>query len=160
MNWGQLMALARLLATAPEHGERRGRPQQMQLRKAISSAYYAMFHALANSNANTLIGVSPQFRHRPAWIQTYRALEHGFAKGQINRGLTEFPLEIQDFGATFVLLQDQRHRADYNPDGEFTRAGTVRLINRAEVAISAFEAAPLMERKTFAAHVLFRMRTP
>ena len=39
MDWEQLIALARMLASAPEHGERRGRPQQMQLRKAVSAAY-------------------------------------------------------------------------------------------------------------------------
>ncbi len=160
MNWEQLITIARLLADAPEHGERRGRPQQMQLRKAISAAYYAIFHALATSNADTLIGVSPQFRRLPAWTQTYRALDHGFAKSQMRSGLDAFAQPIRNFGWVFTALQEERHRADYNPDGEFTRAGTVRLINRAEAAIIAFEAAPSMERKSFAAHVLFRVRTP
>ena len=90
MNWEQLIALARMLASAPAHGERRGRPQQVQLRKAISAAYYAMFHALATSNADTLIGASPRFRSLPAWTQTYRALDHGLARQQINRGLSNF----------------------------------------------------------------------
>ena len=83
MNWEQLIALARMLASAPEHGERRGRPQQTRLRKAVSAAYYAMFHALRASNADTLIGGSPQFRRLPAWTLTYRALDHGFAKSRI-----------------------------------------------------------------------------
>ncbi len=56
MNWEQLLELADMLAGAPLHGETRGRPQQTHLRKANSAAYYAMFHALANSNADTLIG--------------------------------------------------------------------------------------------------------
>ena len=92
MNWEQLIAIARLLAESPRHGEARGRPQQARLRKAISAAYYAVFHALANSNADTLIGASPQFRSLPAWTQTYRALGHGFAKSQIQSGLNSFPL--------------------------------------------------------------------
>ena len=56
MNLEQLLEIAEMLAGAPQHGETRGRPQQMQLRKATSNAYYAMFYALANSNADTLIG--------------------------------------------------------------------------------------------------------
>lgn len=160
MNWQQLIALARMLASAPEYGERRGRPQQVQLRKAISAAYYAMFHALAASNADTLIGASRQFRRLPAWALTYRALDHGFARGQINRGLSGFEAPIEDFGLAFVDLQNWRHRADYDPDAEFIRFDTLRMIDRAEAAIIAFEAADPTERKAFAAHVLFRVRTP
>ena len=159
MNWAQLLAIARELASAPGYGEARGRPQQARLRKAISAAYYAMFHALAGSNADTLIGVSQQFRRLPAWAQTYRALEHGFASRQINRGLSDFALEIQDFGAAFVAIQDERHKADYDPNAEFNRSETLSLINRAESAITAFINADPTERKAFAAHVLFRTRT-
>ncbi len=158
MNWAQLIAIARLLAAAPDYGERRGRPQQIQLRKAVSAAYYAMFHALAKSNADTLIGVSPPFRGLPAWTQTYRALDHGFVRGQISRGLTAFAPEIQDFGDAFVALQEKRHRADYDPDAEFSRSDAVFLIDRAEVSIRGFEATEPTQRKAFAAHVLFRSR--
>ena len=158
MNWEQLIAIARLLASAPEHGERRGRPQQAQLRKAISAAYYAMFHALARNNADTLIGASPRFRRLTAWTQTYRALDHGFARRQINRGLTGFASEIQDFGDAFVALQEERHRADYDPIAQFTRFETVQLIDRAANAITAFTNADPTQRKAFAAHVLFRVR--
>ena len=159
MNWEQLIAIARLLASAPDYGERRGRPQQMQLRKAVSAAYYALFHALAGSNADTLIGAAPQFRNLSAWTQTYRALDHGFARRQINRGLAEFVPVVQDFGNAFAILQEERHKADYDPNAQFTRADTVRLINRAESAITAFTNSDPTERKAFAAHVLFRART-
>ena len=160
MNWEQLIALARMLATAPGHGERRGRPQQMQLRKAVSAAYYAMFHALAASNADTLIGVSPLFRRLPAWTLTYRALDHGPARSRINAGLNAFAPATRNFGRTFVDLQGQRHRADYDPHSAFTRSDAVGLIDRAAAAIVGCEAVEATERKAFAAHVLFRVRTP
>ena len=159
MSWQQLIALARLLATAREFGERRGRPQQVQLRKAISAAYYAMFHALAESNANTLIGASARFRGLPAWTQTYRALEHGLARQQINRGLADFTPAIQDFGNGFVILQAARHRADYDPNSVSTRAEALRLIALAETMITGFTNADTVQRRAFAAHVLFRTRT-
>ena len=160
MNWEQLIALARMLAGAPDYGERRGRPQQVQLRKAVSAAYYAMFHALAGSNADTLIGASSQFRRLPAWTQTYRALDHGFAKSRMQSGMNAFAPAIQTFARTFVDLQSRRHLADYDPNAEFSRSQTLRLIDRAEAAIIAFETADVTERKAFAAHVLFRVRTP
>ena len=159
MNWEQLIALARMLASAPEHGERRGRPQQMQLRKAISAAYYAMFHALAASNADMLIGSSPQFRRLSAWTQTYRALDHGFAKSRMQGDLNSFAPAIRDFALAFTYLQNWRHLADYDPNEVFTRDDAVSLINRAEDAIRGFVDADAMERRAFAAHVLFRART-
>ena len=149
-----------MLASAPEYGERRGRPQQMQLRKAISAAYYAMFHALAQSNADSLIGASPQFRRLPAWTQTYRALDHGFARSRMQSGLNTFAPAIRNFGLAFIYLQNWRHRADYDPNAEFTRYDAISLIDRAEAAITAFETSDPTERKVFAAHVLFRVRTP
>ena len=45
------------------------RPSQANLRRAVSTAYHALFHCLAACAANTLIG-----RVRDAaWHQTYRA---------------------------------------------------------------------------------------
>ena len=52
VNPARLLGVATQLALTsqdtPEHRER--------LRRAVSTAYYAIFHALANSNANTLTG--------------------------------------------------------------------------------------------------------
>ena len=155
MNWEQLIALARMLASAPDFGERRGRPQQMQLRKAISAAYYAMFHTLAQSNADSLIGASPQFRRLSAWTQTYRALDHGFAKSRMQSGLNTFAPAIRNFGLTFIYLQNWRHRADYDPHNAFTRADALHQIERAEAAINAFESVDLTERKAFARRCCF-----
>ena len=53
-----------------------GRPTQARLRRAVSTAYYAMFHYLAGCAANLLIGCA----RKPAWHQTYLALEHGKAR--------------------------------------------------------------------------------
>jgi uncharacterized protein (UPF0332 family) len=44
----ELFRISRLLAS--------GQPSQEALRRAISTAYYAMFHALANSNADLVVG--------------------------------------------------------------------------------------------------------
>ena len=95
MDWEQLIAISRLLAEISEGVEARRISQQARLRRAISTAYYAMFHALAKSNADALIGSTPQSRGLAAWSQVYRALEHGFVKAQINRGLDASPTEIQ-----------------------------------------------------------------
>ena len=80
MNPHDLIRIARQLASGAV-GENRGRPRQAELRRAVSAAYYALFHALAHCCANRLAGSG---RDEAAWIQTYRALEHGHARNQCN----------------------------------------------------------------------------
>ncbi len=162
MNWEQLLELAEMLAGAPQHGETRGRPQQTYLRKANSAAYYAMFHAVANSNADTLIGTTLAVRRSEEWTATQRALNHGIAKSQmLNKSrMSTFHADIQDFSETFIALQVQRHDADYNPNPDTppTRTQTMRNVQRARDAIKAFWAVSLQERKRFATHLLFPRR--
>ena len=52
MNPARLISIATQLALSSDDTPER----QDDLRRAVSTAYYAMFHTLANSNANTLIG--------------------------------------------------------------------------------------------------------
>ena len=159
MNWEQLIAISRLLADPPEHGEARGRPQQARLRRAISTAYYAMFHALAENNANTLIGASNDLRNSPEWARTYRALDHGRARSQmISSAINRFPDAIFDFAETFVYLQELRHDADYNPLSVFTRSEAATAISRAEDAVDRFIETTARDRRAFAAQVLFAAR--
>ncbi len=51
-------------------------PSQANLRRAVSTAYYAVFHCLADAAANLFVGRS----RGSAWPRVYRALEHGKAK--------------------------------------------------------------------------------
>jgi hypothetical protein len=92
---------------------RSGRPKQGHLRRSISSAYYAMFHALMRCCADLLIGGSGSNRSKPAWSQVYRALDHGAARSACSNEtmIAKFPREIQDFSNAFVQLQSKRHQA-------------------------------------------------
>lgn len=163
MNWEQLLELAEMLAGARLHGETRGRPQQTHIRKANSAAYYAMFHALANSNADILIGSAAAIRRSEEWTATQRALNHGTAKNQMLNAsrMATFHTDIQDFAETFIALQVQRHEADYNPNPAtpLTRTQTMRNIQRARNPTQAFLAAPPQERRRFATHLLFTRRS-
>ena len=65
-------------------------PTQAAIRRAISTAYYAAFHALTTSNADALIGPVHDQLTADAWTQIYRSLNHGQAKSQleaVNEGL-------------------------------------------------------------------------
>ena len=159
MNPEDLIRIARGLAGGAISGNI-GRPRQAELRRAVSAAYYALFHALARCCADTLVGATPASRSRTAWTQTYRALEHGYAKNQCLRpAIRGFPPEIRAFGRAFTEMQRNRNAADYATESDLSRAETMRLINRIEDVIADFATAPIADRRAFSAYVLLRVRT-
>ncbi len=158
MNSRDLTRIAKHLASG-SIGVGRGRPRQTELCRAVSTAYYALFHALALCCADSLVGATPSGRSQRAWRQAYRALEHGLAKNRCSSGsLGRFPPEIQDFGRLFVTMQRERHIADYDPDAAFSRGDVLSLIDETENVIIRFEEADGRDRRAFAVFVLFRLR--
>lgn len=147
-----LLDIARRLAA--------GSPTQTDLRRAISSIYYAVFHAICQSNADTLVGDNPQYRDQSAWRQTYRALEHGYARRRCQSAQSDgrFSPAVCELADRFVLLQGSRHRADYDPDEIFTQEEVLSAATQVESAITGFSAVPALERRAFAVFVLMRER--
>ena len=157
MNWRHLIDVARNLAgVIDDTPSAPGRPRQMDLRRAVSSAYYAMFHALCRSNAETLIGAAPAMQATEPWVQAYRAMDHRPAKNKLTeyRAKRQVHPDIDSFARTFAILQEQRHDADYDPRKTFTRREVARLIARAGVAAEAFYDVPVQDRRELAAHLL------
>lgn len=160
MNSGDLLRIARHLA-AGSVGSGRGRPRQTDLCRAVSAAYYAMFHALAQCCADLLAGSSPSHRDPEAWRQTYRALDHGLARSQCDNqtAMRRFPAEIRQFAEVFVTMQRQRHHADYDPGITYSRSQVIRFIGQVSDTIADFNAADRGQRRAFSLYVLFRRRT-
>lgn len=148
-----LIATARNLVPS-----RPGAPRESDLRRALSTAYYALFHCLASNCADTLIGIS--VRNSAAWNRTYRALNHGTARNQCSRTDVEaFPSStVGVFADAFRNIQDERHQADYAPNRKPRKSHVLQFIDEAEAAITALERETLQTRRAFAAHVLFRSR--
>ena len=96
MNPLELIALARALVNGVIAGGTTP-ATQTELRRAISCAYYAMFHTLTASNANTLVGASPADQQRWTWQQAYRAADHRPTRNKISRASLggRFPVAIR-----------------------------------------------------------------
>ena len=160
MNWETLIAISRILADFPDGPDSESQLRLNRLNKAVSATYYAMFHALAQSNADTLVGDTEAARGTDAWYRTYRALEHRTAYRQMSESrLSNFSDVVKDFGDKFRALQEHRHRADYDPWSQFPRTEILNIVTETESVISGFLAASIGERRDFAAHVLFPSRT-
>lgn len=136
------------------------KPRQSNLLRAISTTYYALFHTLAKSCADLLIGGTSSVRSKPAWHQVYRALEHGFARNACvsQDKIGKFPKEIQDFADMFVAMQTKRQRADYDPREKAYKSSVLLDIDFVEAVIDGYSSAPLKDRRAFAAYVLFKSR--
>lgn len=160
MNWEALIAVSEKLAQVEDISDSDVQTGVAQLNKSVSVAYYAMFHALAQNNADRLVSDSEADRETIAWHRTYRALEHRTAYRQLSESrLGNFSDQVRRFGSTFRDLQDSRHRADYDPRSYFSRTETLNLVVEAESAIRGFLTVTIAERRELAAHVLFTSRT-
>lgn len=155
MNREQMIDAARILAGTND-GTLPGRPRQVMLKRALSTAYYAMFHALCKSNADMLIGSSPRGSDSQTWLQTYRALDHRQARDRLASYRSGSGSAFQSFANAFGNLQEHRLHADYNPNRAYARSQVSDLIQRAETAIGAFYNAPAPQRRRLAVFLLLQ----
>ncbi len=155
MNWEALIVSSRtLVVPVPPDTQ----PTDEALRRAISTAYYAMFHALATSNAECIMGPPQDPIARHAWDRIYRGLEHGLAKEQLQQDQQLFSPATRHFGRAFGQLQDVRRLADYDHFQTFTTGQAITWIDRAEEAIRGFMRVSVDERTAVAVQSLIRRR--
>lgn len=134
------------------------KPRQADLKRAVSTAYYAMFHALARDVADKLVGTGTGVS-QSAWRQAYRALEHARVKEACKQAKAKgFPAAVVGFANAFVSLQEERHKADYDPYHSLSRATAISLVATAEAAIAGLKGAATKDRKAFCVWVVLRDR--
>jgi uncharacterized protein (UPF0332 family) len=141
------------------------RPKQANLRRAISSAYYAVFHLLVDEACRAQIG--GLHRQAPFRHVLGRAFAHGvmkeacksFGGGALKKGVAKglpvgfaIPSEIRELASAFVDLQDHRHLADYDLTERFKRSDVLLLIAQVRRHIESFKnLAPSNEKQFFLA---------
>lgn len=166
LNPTQLLEQAEFLRTRAAAG----RPRQVDLRRAISASYYAVFHCV-------LIAASDEFAGRglrgdPRYALVYRGINHSSLKlicsevsrpspnGKYRKFIPRGGLEagLRDFASTFLRLQQFRHEADYDPVQSFTTVDAMFVIDLARWALSHFAAASPEGRQLFLTLLLFPPR--
>jgi len=120
----------------------RQRPRQASLRRAISAAYYALFHLLIYEASRMivkdarLINTLIRLHNHGEVDETSKA----FAKGDLPKTFHpvkasfSVPLELKSVAQAFVDLRQARHDADYNLGMTFTRSDVFAFIDRASEA--------------------------
>ena len=136
----------------------KGRPTDADIRRAVSTAYYAMFHH-ACMHFSTIVLQPESGSYVRAWLQAYRYIDHGPAKQRCLEAVKvdrKFPAGLVAFAERFIELQQRRIEADYDPARSFTAADAQSLIKSAEDAISAFDAEPIEAQRAFVLFVGLR----
>ena len=155
IEWANLIQAGRDLLITQQAGRL---PTHEHIRRAESNAYYAMFHALAQSNTTALIGPPANPTTTAAWSRIYRGLDHTTARRALQSNRQEFSTPARRFTDAFVDLQQVRHSADYDPNAVFTPIDGAMHLDRAESTILSFTQIPLDERLHIATLTLVRSR--
>jgi uncharacterized protein (UPF0332 family) len=134
-----------------------GRPRQASLRRVVSTAYYALFHALAYLCADRLVG------WRRPWAlfsPIYRTLDHGRSK-DVFKELIRHKDDLALIGGTFIKLQEYRHTADYDPEAfRLNRAQTLGLIDEVRNAVARIAALSSEDALRLSAQLIARKARP
>ena len=139
-----------------------GRPRQASLKRAVSSAYYALFHALAHECCVSQT-VGWRFRSPDYWsvvTPMYRALDHGTARTVFKRLANDArgASDLRTMAQAFVDLQVERIRADYDPKPAFNRPDAVQSIDRANRAVATLRALPDDARRLLVVQLISKPR--
>jgi hypothetical protein len=147
-----------------------GRPRQVDFRRAISAAYYALFHAVSIEAADRMMGQSNRNTDRYALV--YRSIDHGslrklceeIQKPKLTDRYRRFEPEggfvagIKGFATTILELQQKRYSADYDPLIRFSRTEARVAISGGRAALARFKAASDEQRQLFGILLLFSPR--
>jgi hypothetical protein len=166
VNPDHLLDQADRLIAAPGAGARR----QVDLKRAISSAYYALFHAIATAAADDLTGKGERDSGR--YALAYRSIEHRslraicedlqkqtlprkYLKYQPSGG---FGPDLKILSTAVEDLQERRNAADYDPLFRATTADAVSAVGTARGATRLLKSMTRSQRRAFLALVVFPAR--
>ena len=140
-----LLKQASLLATREPK-----RPSQASLRRAVSAAYYALFHLLVHDATRLMLrgNARAPIRHtlgRAFRHSTMKTVAQRFATStppaKLERALAAQPIQpaLARVATTFADLQQARHEADYDLGRRFSRPEVLNLIDSTEEAFDNWE---------------------
>ena len=114
-----------------------GRPKQASLRRAVSTAYYALFHLLIDETVSKwAVG-----RQRSILARTF---EHGKMKGICDDVIKtvksggSLPPELHTVARNFIQLQQHRHTADYDNSKNWSHSDVENVLTLATDAFTAW----------------------
>ena len=146
------------------------KPRQADLRRSVSSTYYAVFHTVLIAAGDEFVGKT--LRNDRRYTMVYRSIDHSAVRKMCEEAAKQTPnaklfkslsgarfeSSIRQFANLTLALQSKRHEADYDPSHRLTSVDAMFAIYQARTAIDAFEQASPESRKLFLTLLLFAPR--
>jgi hypothetical protein len=135
-------------------------PSQAELKRAVSTAYYAMFRYVSQNCADEIAGGGMKPLSRAA-AQVYRSLDHRDITAACEKARNArfgFPKEIFDFAVLFLEMHKSRQKADYDPVSIFVPQQVQSKISNIEDAFREHAIASRDDRRAFA--ILVAVKAP
>jgi hypothetical protein len=159
----------RLLETAKRlTPSRRGRPAYTDHRRAVSTAYYAVFHALTDRAAKAVFTEADEeflrkiqrwvghgdVRAVATWVSQLEGTRGGSPPAQIvsllqPSGSNHVDADTVAIADGFLELNEKREQADYDHDAVFTRADTLTQIALARAVVGVVQGTQTDAAKRF-----------
>ena len=160
MEPSDLIAVARTLAAGSNASNPNG-ATDTELRRAVSCAYYAIFHTLCRACADVMVGSQARGQlEQELWNMAYRTLDHGPARNKCNDSgsMSRFSSNLRRFAIILVDLQQRRHEADYDPGTTFDQTQVNQIIDDAADGLAGFDYSPPDEVRLFITYITSRAR--
>ncbi|HXB69423.1 MAG TPA: hypothetical protein VNY05_14330 [Candidatus Acidoferrales bacterium] len=143
------MPFAEHLLEQAQHLARREkkRPRQASLRRAVSTAYYALFHLLVSeatrnwkraSQRDVLARAFDHGKMRAACEKKRKELEHSM-KTSLSPGDLTIARQLHSLVDRFPQSQEQRHKADYDNSKQWTRTEVLMEISKVTAAFQSWK---------------------
>jgi hypothetical protein len=142
---------------------------ETDLRRAVSAAYYGVFHFTLGALADWIVG--PDNRSPDQYALVYRSVDHKVLRALCDQfrgatlNATIKPYEpaggfgpIGDFARAVLNLYELRILADYNPTHALSHTDALGAVSSARPAVANFQAAMPEQRKAFLTLLAFRAR--
>lgn len=150
------MKMAEHLLWLAGETQKLGSGSPVMKRRAVSTAYYAVFHAIASACAQTLL--PGESRTSKEFERVYRGLEHGVLKNATQL-FPEKQISLRLITSLAASLQKERNKSDYSPARKlYSPQECNALIEDARRAVELLKQLNLAERRTLAVLLLIRNR--
>lgn len=126
--------------------------------RAISTAYYAIFHALKESIATTVVNQPSNQFSANQWTRVYREGNHRRIRDSLYNNRQRMSNNGAYFAAEYRSLHNARIQADYNPRVSYDDQEATVWIDRAENAIQTLLQLPPDERGAIFALIILGNR--
>lgn len=131
----------------------KGRPKQASMRRAASTAYYALFHALLEVFADQAVGSGAPW---DVYEQVYRFPDHASLATRLH---LVNDMRVKSIASTFARLHQERLKADYDPKpfplGKIEILESISLAREAVVAVRSLNTT---QRRLIVAGLLSKRR--